>query len=185
MVLGTVSPMSWHGLAVAVVVVSTPTAMVACTETVDGTAQRDTQTEGGSSRGYGYAENRCGLLLDTTVQEIIGADKVVRPYSGAVCQYVMSRHSAVVDVTFSWFGTGTLERERAVAEQKHAEISDIVVQRHQGFLARRSVTGNACSATAATNPGVVSWWVQVRGDAAADPCADAQSLLFKTLTSEL
>jgi len=52
-------------------------------------------------------------------------------------------------------------------------------------LARRSVTGNACSATADTNPGVASWWVQVRADEPLDPCQMAQTLLSKTLSSEM
>ena len=42
-------------------------------------------------RSYGYVDDRCGLLLDGSVQQTLGADHVVRPYSGAVCQYVLMR----------------------------------------------------------------------------------------------
>jgi hypothetical protein len=160
-------------------------AAVGCTQTITGTAQRAVHADGGPPRGYGFGDNRCGMLLDTSVQEIVGANKAVRPYSGAVCQYVMARGATVVDLTFSWFEKGTLDRERALAHQNRAQVSDIVVQRHQGFVARRSVTGTACSATAAVNSGVISWWVQVRGDTTADPCKDAQNLLSKTLSSEM
>ena len=52
-------------------------------------------------RSYGYVDNRCGLLEDSSIQEMLGAKNVVRPYSGAVCQYVLERGSnAVVDVVF-------------------------------------------------------------------------------------
>ena len=70
------------------------------------------------NRSYGYVDDRCGLLVDGSIQEILGADNVVRPYSGAVCQYVLSRGSATIDVTFSWFETGSLDRERALAGER-------------------------------------------------------------------
>lgn len=158
---------------------------VGCSRTVTGSAQRAIDSGDASAHGYGYTDDRCGLLQDSTVQEIVGAEQLVRPYIGAVCQYVLMRQSTVIDVTFSWFETGNLERERGLAESNRAQITDVVVERHQAFLARRSVTGNACSATAATNPGVASWWVQVRGDAVPDPCQAAQALLAKTLSSDM
>jgi len=171
------------------------TAMVtaaACSHTVTGTAQRQIDT-GEENRSYGYVDDRCGLLVDSTIQEILAADNIVRPYSGAVCQYVLSREAApdspappvMLDVVFSWFETGTLQRERAVAQERDAQITDTVVERHQAFLARRDVTGAACSATAAAGPGVLSWWVQFRAQSSGDPCKDAEKLLSHTLQSEL
>ncbi|MGZ6725618.1 MAG: DUF3558 domain-containing protein, partial [Solirubrobacteraceae bacterium] len=41
------------------------------------------------------------------------------------------------------------------------------------------------SATAAAGAGVLSWWVQTRAKADADPCADAEKLLAATLSSDL
>ena len=46
-------------------------------------------------------------------------------------------------------------------------------------------TGAGCSATAAAGPGVLSWWVQIRGKSDADPCEDAEKLLAATLSSDL
>lgn len=172
--------------ALAVVVgVSTLMTAVGCSHTVSGTAQRVTHDDSASERRYGYAEDRCGLLQDSSIQQIVGADQLVRPYSGAVCQYVLTRASTFIDVTYAWFETGTLDRERALAQSNNAQISEVELDRHQAFLARRSVTGNACSATAATNPGVASWWVQIRGDSSTDPCQVAQTLLAKTLSSDM
>jgi Protein of unknown function (DUF3558) len=109
----------------------------------------------------------------------------VRPYSGAVCQYVLSRGSAIVDVTFSWYENGTLDRERVLAAERGATITEKVVERHQAFLARRDTTGAACSATAAAGTGVLSWWVQYRGQRSGDPCTDAEKLLTATLQSDM
>jgi hypothetical protein len=170
---------------IAVMVVSTLMTGVGCSHTVTGAAKRASHDDGAAERGYGYAADRCGLLQDNSIQEIVGADDLVRPYSGAVCQYVLTRESTLIDLTYSWFATGSLDRERALAQSNKAQISDVVVESHQAFLARRSVTGNACSATAGTNPGVASWWVQFRGDSSADPCQVAQKLLAKTLSSDM
>ena len=170
------------------------TAMVTvagCSHTVSGTAQRADTGSSGADRGYGYVDDRCGLLVDKSVQDVLKADNIVRPYSGAVCQYVLSRKAGqnsapvMLDVVFSWFEFGSLERERAVAQGRKAQITDTVVERHQAFLARRDVTGAACSATAAAGSGVLNWWVQYRGENSGDPCKDAQMLLSKTLQAEL
>jgi hypothetical protein len=176
---------NWRGLAAAVVVVSTVMTVIGCSRTVDGSAQRVVESRNTPARGYGYADDRCGLLHDSTVQDIVGADGLVRPYSGAVCQYVLTRGSMVIDLTFSWFETGSLDRERELAESNKAQITDVVIERRHAFLARRSVTGNACAATADTAPGVASWWVQFRGDAPTDPCHLAQTLLSRTLASDM
>ena len=83
----------------------------------------------------------------------------------------------IVDVTFSWYETGNLDRERELASERGATITEKVVERHQAFLARRDTTGAACSATAAAGTGVLSWWVQFRGQRSGDPCKDAEKLL--------
>jgi len=66
-----------------------------------------------------------------------------------------------------------------------ATITEKVIERHQAFLARRDTTGAACSATAAAGTGVLSWWVQFRGQRSGDPCKDAEKLLTATLQSDL
>ena len=176
--------MHWRIKAVAVLAVTAVVTVAGCSQIVSGTARRAQPGVPDPNRSYGYIDDRCGLLLDSSIQEVIGADNVVRPYSGAVCQYVLSRQSAMIDVTFSWFETGNLDRERALAQERGAQISDTVVERHQAFLARRATTGSACSATAAAGPGVLSWWVQFRGQASGDPCKDAEKLLSLTLSSD-
>lgn len=174
---------------VAVVAVTASAAVAACSQTVGGSAQRSVTPIDKPGRSFGYVDNRCGMLADSSVQEAIDAQDVVRPYSGAVCQYVLERHSITIDATFSWYATGTMDRERAVAAARGAQISDTVVERHDAFLARRSVTGAGCSATtrsgSGAEPGILTWWVQIRGHQTGDPCADAKKLLAATLSSEM
>jgi hypothetical protein len=156
-----------------------------CSQTVSGTARRAPFAVPDPNRSYGYVDDRCGLLVDSSIQQAIGADHIVRPYSGAVCQYVLARGSAMVDVTFSWYETGSLDRERTLATERGATVTEKVVERHQAFLARRDTTGAACSATAAAGTGVLSWWVQFRGQPNGDPCKDAEKLLTATLQSDM
>lgn len=173
-----------------IVAVTATATVTACSQTVSGTAQRDDPGVPDSGRSYGYVDDRCGLLDDSSVQATLGAEDVTRPYSGAVCQYILSRsgHGAApmtIDVTFSWFEAGSLARERELAAARGAVVTDIVVERHRAFSARRDTTGVACSATAAAGTGVLSWWVQYRGQSSGGPCADAEKLLSATLRSDL
>ena len=177
--------MRWRIKAVAVLAVTAVVTVAGCSQTVSGTARRAQPGVPDPNRSYGYVDDRCGLLHDSSIQEVIGADDVVRPYSGAVCQYVLTRQSAMIDVTFSWFETGNVDRERALAQERGSQITDTMVDRHRAFLARRATTGSACSATAAAGSGVLSWWVQFRDQASGDPCTDAEKLLSRTLSSDL
>jgi hypothetical protein len=177
--------MRWRVNPVAVVAVIAVVAVAGCSQTVSGAARRAQSGVPDPTRSYGYVDDRCGLLVDGSIQQAIGADHIVRPYSGAVCQYVLARGSAIVDVTFSWYETGTLDRERALATERGATITEKVVERHQAFLARRDTTGAACSATAAAGTGVLSWWVQYRNQHNGDPCKDAEKLLTATLQSDM
>jgi hypothetical protein len=177
--------MRWRVNQVAVAAVMTAVAVAGCTSTVGGTAQRAQPAVPDPTRSYGYVDDRCGLLLDASIQETLGADHVVRPYSGAVCQYVLARGEVNLDVTFSWFESGSLDRERELATERGATITETDIERHKAFLARRDTTGAACAATAAAGTGVLSWWVQFRGQSAGDPCQDAEKLLSATLQSDL
>ncbi|WP_102141851.1 DUF3558 domain-containing protein [Mycobacterium hubeiense] len=177
--------MRWRVSAVAVAAVTTVVTVAACSQTVTGSAERAKPAVPDPTRSYGYVDDRCGLLHDSSIQEILTADHVVRPYSGAVCQYVLARGDKMVDVTFSWFESGELDRERALAHERGAQITDTDLERHQAFLARRDTTGAACSATAAAGTGVLSWWVQLRGEKTGDPCQDAEKLLSATLSSDM
>ncbi len=188
--------MRWRVNQVAAAAVTAVVIVAGCSSTVSGTARRAQLGVPDPNRSYGYVDDRCGLLLDASIQETLSAEHVVRPYSGAVCQYVLTRGETtpdvgagapqVIDVTFSWFETGSLDRERALATERGATITETDVERHKAFLARRDTTGAACSATAAAGTGVLSWWVQFRGSSSGgDPCQDAEKLLSATLRSDL
>jgi Protein of unknown function (DUF3558) len=187
--------MRWRVKPVAVVAVTAVVTVTGCSQTVSGTARRANFGVPDPNRSYGYVDDRCGLLVDSSIQQAIGADQIVRPYSGAVCQYVLARGSGadvgaaappvMIDVTFAWYESGRLDRERAVAAARGATITEKVIERRQAFLARRDTTGAACSATAAAGTGVLSWWVQFRGQHNGDPCSDAEKLLTATLQSDM
>ncbi len=178
--------MRWRVKAVAIAAVTAVVTVAGCAQTVSGDAQRAHPAVPDPERSYGYVDNRCGLLEDDSIQQMLGAQNIVRPYSGAVCQYVLERDkNSTIDVVFSWFETGSADRERTLAEERGATVTETVVERHPAFLARRDTNGAGCSATAAAGSGVLSWWVQTRGKTDADPCKDAEKLLAATLSSNL
>src|SRR6478736_1523285 len=143
--------MRWRVNPVAVVAVTAVVTVAGCPQTVGGTARRGQSSVPDPNRSYGYVDDRCGLLVDGSIQQAIGADHIVRPYSGAVCQYVLARGSGpdvgagappmIVDVTFSWYETGNLDRERGFVFVNGAAITEKVIERHQAFLARRDTAG--------------------------------------------
>ena len=177
--------MRWRVGSIAVAAIVAVVTVAGCAETVSGIAQRAHPEGPDPERNYGYVDDRCALLDDDTVGQILGADRVMRPYSGAVCQYVLLSGNATIDATFSWFETGSLDGERALATERGAAVAEIVVERRQAFRARRDITGVACSATAAAGSGILSWWVQWRDQSVGDPCPDAERLLSATLKSEM
>lgn len=159
--------------------------VAACAQTVDGAARRARPAVPDPERSFGYVDDRCGLLLDSTIQDTLHADSVVRPYSGAVCQYVLVRQDGLIDVVFSWFETGTLDRERDLATERGARVTDTDIERHPAFTATTKDSPAACAATAAAGTGVLTWWVQYRPGVGADPCGDAATLLAATLSSDM
>src|SRR5271156_2379516 len=84
-------PCTTQHTAAARILVAATTAVVAslamggCTRSAGENTQQAPHIDG-SAPGYGFAGDRCGLLLDSSVQEAVGADHVVWPYSGTVCQ---------------------------------------------------------------------------------------------------
>ena len=119
--------MRWRVKAVAIAAVTAVVTVAGCAQTITGTAQRANPAVPDPERSYGYVDNRCGLLEDSSIQEMLGAQSVVRPYSGAVCQYVLERDSGpdagsatTIDVVYSWFETGNLDREQTLAQQRGA-----------------------------------------------------------------
>ena len=83
------------------------------------------------------------------------------------------------------FDSGTIDRERSVAEQRGSRITEIDVARHPAFLAQRQDNPAACAATAAAAPGVLTWWVQYRSAGPQDPCDGAEKLLSATLSADM
>jgi hypothetical protein len=171
------------GTAVAVAAVGM-IAVAACSQTVGGSVERARPGLGDRERSYGYVDDRCGLLHDESVRDLLGANTLVRPFSGAVCQYLLAANDGLVDVVFSWFERGSVDRERGVATGRGAHITDEEVERHPAFLAQRPDAPTACSATAAAGTGVLTWWVQFRTQTG-DPCAAAEKLLAATLAADL
>ena len=66
--------------AITAAVVTAVVAVAGCSQTVSGTARRAQSAVPDPNRSYGYVDDRCGLLVDGSIQQAIGADHTCRPY---------------------------------------------------------------------------------------------------------
>src|SRR5258707_1325848 len=72
--------MRWRVQPVAVVAVTAGVTGAGCSQTVGGTARRSQSRAPAPNRSYGYVDNRCGLLADSSIQQTIGAAHLLRPF---------------------------------------------------------------------------------------------------------
>ena len=94
----------------------------------------------------------------------------MRPFSGAVCQYVLGRPGdtadapALLDVAFSWFDHGSLDRERSLAQSRDAEslLTELTIDGNPAF---RAADPNVCSIYVAKGEDVITWSIQTMNPA--------------------
>src|SRR6478752_6547166 len=81
--------MRWRVNQVAVAAVTAMVIVAGCTSTVSGTARRAQPGVPDPNRSYGYVDDRCGLLLDASIQETLGAEHVA-----TITESDVERHKA-------------------------------------------------------------------------------------------
>ena len=160
-----------------------------CSQTVSGTrATGAVRPSPIPTRSYGYVDDRCGLLVDGSIQR---GDRR-RPHraalpqrcgSASTCWPVARRWSYV---TFSWCRDRRASAANArLPPERGATVTEKDVERHQSVSGasrhhRRGLFGHRGGGHR-----VLSWWVQFRGQRNGDPCKDAEKLLTATLQSDM
>ncbi|WP_181762851.1 DUF3558 family protein [Rhodococcus spelaei] len=127
----------------------------------------------------------CGLAGESEVAGAVGESTAHRTTRGAICQWSLDGNDGGAEAVFSWFVDGSLERERSTDTELGYAVTAIRVARATAFTAELPSNPAACSVTAGTDSGVVSWWVGYRnGGRHPDPCAGAATLTAFTLNEE-
>ncbi|MDH6283567.1 DUF3558 domain-containing protein [Prescottella agglutinans] len=127
----------------------------------------------------------CGLAGESEVASAAGEAAAHLMTRGAICQWTLDGHDGGADAVFSWFVDGSLQREQSADTALGYTVAPTKVARARAFTARDPANPAACSVTAETDSGVVSWWLGYRGDGAhPDPCTGAATLTALTLNKE-
>lgn len=151
-----------------------------CARTIEGEAV----PEGGSSGAWSEFTRlltECDALTDQQIADTVGADAVYRGFFGAICRWEGNGPTGVVKITFNWFETGSLDRERTAAQGLGYEIADTTVEGRRAIQLRRPGDPASCGVSSgASTTGIFGWWVQY-GTGGPDPCEAAATLARLTL----
>ncbi|MBY6411510.1 DUF3558 domain-containing protein [Rhodococcus sp. BP-252] len=158
--------------------VSAVALLAGCSTTVTGTPTAEGYA-GDADADFAKLLQECTAVPDDKIAETVQADGVYQYFFGAVCMWDGSGPAGAVDVTFAWFETNSLGRERTLSQEIGYAVEDVSVAGATAFLSRRPGDAASCGITAAYS-GTITWWVQYRSGAG-DPCAAATRLAELTL----
>ncbi|WP_241386584.1 DUF3558 domain-containing protein [Rhodococcus sp. CH91] len=159
-----------------------PALLTGCTRTIEGSAVPE-GAGGGDGPGPEFTRllTECDAVADEKIAEAVGADYVYRGFFGAICRWDGEGPSGVVKITFNWFETGSLDHERAAAEELGYEIENTTIEGRRALQMRRPGDPLSCGVSSgASTTGIFGWWVQYTSGGA-DPCEAAATLARLTL----
>lgn len=160
--------------AASAVALTTTLSVAGCAATVPGTPFAEGKSRTGDSAQFDKLLRECEAVPNEKIAETVGGESIDQYFYGAVCMWTVAGPSGAVDVTFGWFETNTLQREKAIAEQIGYAVESTTIAGTSAFVARRPGESATCGVTAAYS-GVVTWWVQ-QLSGAGDPCDAASKL---------
>jgi len=136
---------------------------------------------GGASSEFADLLTECDAVTEQKIAETVGVDSVYRGFFGAICRWEGDGPAGVVKVTFNWFETGSLDREREAGEELGYSVEGTTVEGRRALQMRRPNDASSCGVTAGdSTTGIFGWWVQYTSSGA-DPCEAAATLARLTL----
>ncbi|GAA4806941.1 DUF3558 domain-containing protein [Tomitella cavernea] len=152
-----------------------------CTQAIPGEATVARAGTGPAGEEYVNLLRECTVVPTETIAEAVGVLGVYSTFSGAVCRWVSL--DGDTDVQLNWFESGTVHREKAVAERLGYTVEAVRVAGASAYVMRPPDDPASCGAVArAGESGVVGWWVHgVR----TDPCAAARKLVELSINRAL
>lgn len=170
-----------RGVAAAVGALVVASAVVGCARSVEGVAVPAGTGGGGISQEFAELLTECDAVADTKIAETVGVEYVHQGFYGAICRWEGDGPAGVVKVTFNWFETGSLDRERTAAEELGYPVENTSVEGRRALQVRRPDDPLSCGVTAGdSTTGIFGWWVQYT-TGGPDPCEAAATLARLTL----
>lgn len=147
--------------------------LAGCSSTVEGHASAAGQTGAPGSEQYRNLLSECTIVPADTIAEVVGAAGVIETFSGAVCRWRSIDGS--IEVQLDWFETGSMSREKAVAEHLGYTVENVRISGSVAYVLRPPEDPSSCGAVAgAGDAGIVGWWVH---SVPAHPCEAAKKLV--------
>src|SRR5699024_1090122 len=89
--------------------------LAGCSRTVSGDAAAGGAGEGAAAQEYARLLEECAVVPEGAIAQTTGVRVLVKTFSGAVCRW--RSPDGATDVQLNWFESGTLDREKSVAER--------------------------------------------------------------------
>lgn len=168
-------------IAAAVALLSVAVTTAGCGRSIEGQPIPAGAGAGGASSEFTDLLTECDAVAEEKIAETVGADSVYRGFFGAICRWEGEGPAGVVKVTFNWFESGSLDREREAGEELGYSVENTTVEGRRALQLRRPNDPLSCGVTAGdSTTGIFGWWVQY-ASSGADPCEAAATLARLTL----
>lgn len=126
--------------------------------------------------------HECELLNQQEMLDALGMKSRVSVFNGAVCRWNVIGGGVPLEVTFYWFETGSLDREKETLEFLKYDSQWRDFDGQKGIVAHPQGDPSVCGAVSnAESAGVIGWWVQPAFGGGGDNCDKATKLMIKSL----
>lgn len=132
----------------------------------------------------GSAQGTCEIPEKTIATALaVQPNQVESFYIGAICRWITGS-DLNVEITYSWFESGTLEREKSVNQKLGFEVKDTHFQHRPAIIVRSSpqhgcgFVTNYYDQSKTPKLGVIQFWVQNKTEGSeADACTIARRIM--------
>ncbi|EFV12121.1 DUF3558 domain-containing protein [Segniliparus rugosus] len=133
---------------------------------------------------YDNLMHECELLNQQEMLDALGMKSRASTFNGAVCRWSVFGGGEPLEVTFYWFETGNLDREKDTLDFLKYDNQWRDFDGQKGILAHPPGELSTCGAVAnAESKGIIGWWVQPVFGSGGDSCDKAVKLMMKSLNT--
>lgn len=158
--------------------------LTGCAQTVGGTAMKaGNPRNNNSAQQYPNLLKECDVLTTDVLAKTVGADPldIQSTFVGAVCRWQALNPAGLIDITRFWFEQGSLDNERAIAEEMKYQVESRAINGIASIVMRTADPNGGCG-VASDAAGVVGWWINPQAPGI-DACGQAIKLMELTLAT--
>ncbi|ADG99135.1 lipoprotein LprC [Segniliparus rotundus DSM 44985] len=174
--------MSRRALAAALALVAA--AATGCGPGSGGAGPTNTTVREQEADPYENLMHECELINEKEMLDVLGMKARFQTFNGAVCRWNVMGGSSALEVTFYWFETGTLDREKETLDFLKYDNQWRDFDGSKGIIAHPAGDASICGSVAKSQTeGIIGWWVQPVFGSGGDSCDSATKLMIKALNT--